>query len=145
MRIHPHVGVDGLTFGMTRDDVARAVHRVPKRGRRNQFDSSDYDLFEDLGFFAYYDAHDKCEAVEFSRDADVEYDNYRLFSHPASEVRAWAEKLDPGLERADGFVSKKLGLMMYAPLIDEADLDEDEKAEPAQSFIAFKPGSGKKS
>jgi hypothetical protein len=33
-----------------------------------------------------------------------------------------------------------LGLSMYAPTIDEADLDDEERAEPAQSFLIFRRG-----
>jgi hypothetical protein len=141
MIIKPHTGVDALVFGMSRDEVADIIRQTPQRGRRNEFDASDYDFFEEHGFFAYYDADEKCQAVEFTRDAQVEYEGYDLFAHSASEVRTWAEKRDPHLNREDGFNSKKLGLKMYAPLINEPDLTEEEKREPAQSMLIYSPGA----
>lgn len=140
MTIHPHKGVELIAFGMMRPEVARAVGQVPRRARRNQYDASDYDFFPKLGLFVYYDTDDKCHAVEFTRDARVSYDGYELFAHPANEARAWARARDQDLDEKDGFVSTALGLSMYAPSMDELDLDDDERAEPAQSFLAFQPG-----
>ena len=140
MTIHPHKGVGVIAFGMTRPEVAKAVGQVPRRARRNQYDMSDYDLFEKLGLFVYYDADDMCLAVEFTRDARVSYDGYELFAHPAHEARAWARARDQDLDGKDGFVATGLGLSMYAPSIDEPDLDDDERSKPAQSFLAFRPG-----
>ena len=140
MTIHPHKGVDSITFGMMRAEVARAVGQVPRRARRSQYDASDYDFFPKLGLFVYYNADDKCHAVEFMRDARVSYDGYELFAHPAHEARAWARARNQDLDERDGFVSAALGLSMYAPSIDEPNLDDDERAEPAQSFLAFRPG-----
>jgi hypothetical protein len=54
-------------------------------------------------------------------------------------ARAWARAKDQDLADKDGFVSAALGLSMYAPFIDEADLDDDERAEPAETFLAFRP------
>jgi hypothetical protein len=143
MDIHPHKGVGAVAFGMTRAEVERVIGQVPRRARRNEFDPRDYDLFERLGFFVYYDADDRAEAIELTRIAPVAYEGYVLFAHPALEVREWARARDAGLQGKDGFSSDVLGLRMYAPSIDEPDLDEDERAEPAQSFLAFKPGSGR--
>jgi hypothetical protein len=140
MTIHPHKGVDTIRFGMTREEVAAVIGQVPHRARRNQDDASDYDVFRKLGVFVYYDADDKCHAVEFTRDALVTYDGYELFAHPAHEARAWARARDQDLDDKDGFVSTALGLSMYAPSVDEPDLDDDERSEPAQSFLAFRPG-----
>lgn len=113
---------------------------TPERGRRNQFDASDYDFFPRLGVFAYYDASDTCHAFEFMRGADVSYDGYRLFAHPAREVRDWARSRDRALREEDGFLSDALGLSMHAPMLDEPDLDADELAAPARSFLVFRPG-----
>jgi hypothetical protein len=139
MTIHPHKGVDSIAFGMSRFEVARVVGDVPHRARRNNFDVSEYDFFEKLGVIVYYDEEDKVDAVEFTRDARVAYDGYELFAHPAHEARAWARVRDTALRVNDGFVSSALGLSMYAPMVDEPDLDDDERAEPAQSFLVFRP------
>lgn len=56
------------------------------------------------------------------------------------EARAWVRNLDPTLECADGFISRFLGLSMYAPMIDESDLNENEVRRPGESFMVFKPG-----
>jgi hypothetical protein len=86
--VRPHAGVGAIDFGMTRLEVGAALGPPSRRGRRNQYDASDYDLYESRGFFVYYDAHDVCEAVELWRAAAVSYDGYELFAHPAHEARA---------------------------------------------------------
>jgi hypothetical protein len=140
MTIHPHRGAGNITFGMTRGQVEQAVGRPPRRrAKLSEFDLSEDDFFN--GFAVLYDTNDKCWAIEFSRGGvQVEYDGYKLFAHPANEVRAWARARDQDMEDKDGFVSTALGLSMYAPSIDEPDLDDEERAEPAQSFLVFRPG-----
>ena len=141
MNIQPHTGVGPIAFGMMRTEVARAIGATPRPGRRSQYDASDYDLFQELGMFVYYDADDRCCAVEFTRDARVAWaEGYELFSHPAHAARAWARSRDQDLDDRDGFVSAALGLSMYAPSIDEPDIDDEERAERAQSFLVFRPG-----
>jgi hypothetical protein len=137
----PHHGVGVISFDMTRQEIAKLLGQEPKRGRRNQHDVSDYDYFENECFFAYYDAANRFCALEFTSDAHISYDGYDLFAHPALAVREWARQRDPALESKGGFVSRALGLCMYAPLIDEPDLDDDEKQDPAQSFLVFRPGA----
>ena len=139
--IIPHHGFGAILFGTTRQEVAKALGQEPKRGKRNQYDVSDYDYFESEGFFAYYDAAERCCALEFSGESHILYEGYELFAHPELAVREWARQRDPDLESKDGFVSRALGLCMYAPLIDEPDLDDDEKQDPAQSFLVFRPGA----
>jgi hypothetical protein len=138
--IDAHKGVDSVAFGMTRSEVARVMGHAPLRGRRGQRDESDYDFFEQIGIFVYYDVADACRAIEFTQEAKVSYDGYELFAHPAHEVRTWARTRDESLDGKDGFVSEALGLSMYAPSIDVPDLDDDQRTEPAQSFLAFRPG-----
>src|SRR5579871_2948110 len=125
LSIHPHQGVGSIRFGMTRSEIARTMGESPRRGRRSKDDMAEYDFFQKLALFVYYDAHDRCCAVEFTREAQVEYDGYELFAHPAHNVRSWARARDQDLKDKDGFVSTALGLSMYAPLIDEPDLNED--------------------
>jgi hypothetical protein len=91
--------------------------------------------------FVYYDVGDVCIAVEFTQRARVSYGAYELFAHPAHEARTWARARDQDLDDKDGVFSTALGLSMYAPFVDEADLDDEERAEPAQSFLAFRPGA----
>jgi hypothetical protein len=137
--IFPHRGAGKITFGMTRGQVEEAVGRPPRRRTKlSEFDLSEIDFFD--GFAVCYDENDKSCAIEFSRGgAQVEYDGYELLAHPASDVREWARGRDQGMETKDGFISSKLGLTMYAPLIDAPDLDEEERNEPAQSFLVFRP------
>jgi hypothetical protein len=139
MTIHPHKGVDSIVFGMTRAQVEQSVGQSPRRRTKlSDFDLSEIDFFD--SFAVYYDAMDLCSAIEFTRGARVSYNGYDLFAHPAHEARSWARSRDQDLNDKDGFVSTALGLSMYAPMIDEPDLDDDERAEPAQSFLAFRPG-----
>src|SRR5262245_32057889 len=136
MTIIPHQGAGNIRFGMTRAEVAQEIGRVPRRPRLGEYALSDIDFFEGQDFFGVdYDANDRCCAIQFSDGgARAVYDGYDLFAHSAHEVRAWARGRDPALEDKDGFVSRALGLSMYAPLIDEPDLDEEERSAPAQCF-----------
>jgi hypothetical protein len=138
--IVPHRGAGKIIFGMTRGQVEQAVGRPPRRRTKlSEFDLSEIDFFDE--FAVLYDANDKCCAIEFSRGgAQVEYGGYELFAQPPDDVRAWARARDEDMEDKDGFVSMALGLSMYAPSIDEPDLDDEERTEPAQSFLAFRPG-----
>jgi hypothetical protein len=137
--IVPHRGTKLIEFGMTRGEVERRVGEAPiRRVRRSEFDAAPVDFYR--GFVVQYDAHERCMAIEFSREASVEFDGLLLFELPAVLVRDWARKQDAALESSDGFVSRALGLSMYAPFIDERDLEDDEKNEPALGFVIFKPG-----
>jgi hypothetical protein len=140
MNIVPHAGAGRINFGMTRAEVAQAAGRPPtERIKVSALDASEIDFFG--GFAVHYDPHDKCCAVEFNRDAkEVTYDGYQLFGHSADETRAWARSRDPDLELKDGFVSTALGLSMYAPFIDQPDLDAEERAAPGEGFLVFRPG-----
>ncbi|WP_394844974.1 hypothetical protein LZC95_48975 [Pendulispora brunnea] len=140
MTIIPHQGVGPILFGMTRDEVTRAIGRRPDhRHKRTELDVSESDFY-DL-FVVSFDGSGVCYAVEFHVGAGrLIYDGYDLFGHPASETRDWARSKDPNLEEDEGFVSKALGLSMYAPLIDVPDLDEDDRTAPGQGFMVFRPG-----
>jgi hypothetical protein len=140
MKIVPHRGAGKVAFGMTRAEVERAMGRPPdRRMKRSEFDLSEVDFYGEVA--VYYDANDKAAAVEVHRGGlRLEYGGYDLFAHSAHEVREWARARDKDLDTKDGFQSNPLGLAMYAPLIDERDLDPDERSEPAGSFAVFRPG-----
>lgn len=146
--IHRHRGVGPIVFGMSRKNVVGAMGEAPERGTRGVHDTWGYDYFPAIACFVYYGADpsktkagDECVvAVELASPARVSFEGFDLFAHPASDACEWARKLDPTLECADGFISRFLGLSMYAPLIDESDLNEDEARRPGESFMVFKPG-----
>jgi hypothetical protein len=119
--------------------VEETVGQTPRRKTLSAFELSAVDFFD--AFAVYYDPDDRCWAIELSRlGPRAAYDGYQLFAHPAVEDRAWARARDPDMEDTDGFVSRTLGLSMYAPEIDEPDLDDEEQAMPAQCFLVFRPG-----
>lgn len=137
--IVPHRGAGPILFGMTRKEVERIMGKPSRRMRLSEFDLSDVDFYRE--FDVHYDVDDRCCAIEFTRDRPhVTYDGYDLFAHPAMDVRAWARARDPNLTDEDGFTSAAMGLSMFSDQIDEPDLDERERAAPAQSFLAFRPG-----
>ena len=139
--IHPHQGVDRIRFNMSRVEVEGAMGIVPKRFKRDNYGPEE-DIFEPTGIFVMYDEHDKVNAISVGPRPgnDLEYDGYHLFAHPARAVRNWALAKDPQLDPEDGFISKALGLGMWADWIDVPDLAPDELQEPALSFIIFRPG-----
>lgn len=142
MIIVAHQGVDGIRFGMSRAEVAACMGVKPKSIKRGVYDLSDVDFFVTFGAKVGYDAEDRCNAIEFNRGfgVDLEYDGYRLFDHPALEVRAWALAKDPQLDPTEGFISKALGLGMWVDWVVESDLEPDELLDPGMSFIIFRPG-----
>jgi len=127
--IIPHVGAGAIRFGMTRADVGDVVQGVAVRRRRNPRDASEYDFFREEGFFVYYDVADRCVAVEFGPGARVTYDSFELFGEAAHVALAWARSRDPDLVVKDGFVSKAMGLAMYAPWLEHR----------PESFMIFRP------
>jgi hypothetical protein len=139
--VYPHQGVESLRFGMSRAETEDAVGMSPKRFVPNKY-GLEVDSFDELGLAVMYNQYGQCNAISFVRvpSVDVEYDGYRLFDHPAREVRAWALARDPQLDPKDGFTSKALGLGMWADWIDEPDLEPDELRDAGASFIIFRPG-----
>src|SRR5689334_18757148 len=89
MVVNPHQGVGPLRFGMTRAETERAVGMIPKRYVPNQY-ALEVDSFGELGLVVMYDQGGHSNAISFVRGfgVDLEYDSYRLFDHPAREVRA---------------------------------------------------------
>jgi hypothetical protein len=141
MIIYPHHGVDRIRFGMSRSDVERALGVAPRPSPRSKLTNVAEDFFDHLGLNVMYDEHVRCEAIGITPgfDVDAEYNGYHLLAHPAREVREWARAQDPNLDPKDGFLSKALGLYMFADWIDEPDLDPDELQQPGQAFVVFQP------
>jgi hypothetical protein len=141
MVVHPHQGVGPLRFGMTRAETERAVGITPKRFIPNKY-ALEVNSFDHLGLVVMYDQSGHSTAISFTRGfgVDLEYDGYRLFDHPAREVREWALAKDPQLDPTEGFTSKALGLGMWVDWVVESDLEPDELLDPGMSFIIFRPG-----
>src|SRR5262245_38352111 len=116
--IRPHQGVAPIQFGMTRLEVEKAIGATPNRIRRNEY-ALEEDMFPNLGISVSYDENDCVNAVSLSRGFDIEllYDGFLLFGHSARAAREWALQRDPTLDPKDGFVSKSLGLGMWADWI----------------------------
>lgn len=139
LTIDRHVGVGPIRFGASRQEVREALGRRVEAGKRHETDPG-FDACDELGILIHYDESDRCTAIEIGQDGRVVYDGFGLFDHPAHEVRAWALARDPDLDPTNGFVSRALGLAMSATHIDEEDLEEEERNEPATSFLVFEPG-----
>ena len=68
---------------------------------------------DDFGaFHVYYDDDDRCEAVEFFDDAEVEVDGELVFPTSSEEVRRVIPSLVPD---GDGLVSVEESIGIYAP------------------------------
>jgi hypothetical protein len=141
MTVYPHQGVGPLRFGMTRADTERAVGMIPKRYVPIWY-ALEMDSFVKLGLAVMYDQSGHSTAISFTRGfgVDLEYDGYRLFDHPAREVREWALAKDPQLDPTEGFTSKALGLEMWADWVNEPDLEPEMWLDPGMSFLIFRPG-----
>jgi hypothetical protein len=141
LTVYPHHGVHRIRFGMSRGDVELAMGIVPIRLKSSEFSLIE-DVFEPLGLNVIYDQADTAAAVSVTAGlgADLDYGGYHLFSHSAREVRNWARSRDPQLEQEYGFLSRALGLGMWADWIDVPDLDETQTRAPAASFTVFRRG-----
>lgn len=128
-------GVNGIEFGMSRNEVRRHFDSQPRSFMRSPQDSSPCDYFESQGVFFYYDGVGHLEAVEFASPAQPSVENLKLLGMGLDEATAALSGFDSEVEKEpDGAVAYQLGVSIYAPLAKE------NPAAPVESVLAFRPG-----
>ena len=102
--------VNGIKFGMSRDEVRKAVGRAYKEFRKNKFSKT---LTDDFGIcHVFYNPDDKCEAVEVFGECEISVNGEVIFPLDIPSVK----KQIPDLEEDMGsYISKKLSIGIYAP------------------------------
>jgi hypothetical protein len=125
---------------MSRDEVAASLGAIARRQRRSEY-SLEEDFFDSFGLCVSYNNLGRCAAVSLANGGSVEweYEGYRLSSRPAQDVRQWALDLDPTLELKDGFISRVLGLSMWADWLDDEECNEEERVRPPAELLVFSP------
>jgi hypothetical protein len=114
--IDPLRGAGPFAFGMSPSEVRQAAGVDYDSFKRTPTSNYPADHFRDLGVFAYYAADGHLEALEFATPSTPLLREESLLEIPVSQLRSILTKLDNALEvTADGFVSHRLGVSVYAP------------------------------
>lgn len=120
-------------FGMQRTAVQLLFEEKPNSFFRND-QATQTDYYTQVGVFVYYDETDACNAVEFTRPANVKWQEQQLLSLPLGKLLDYMRSQDDVLEEDEsGFTSYKNGVGGYTEDIDNLE-------EPAETIICFKQG-----
>jgi hypothetical protein len=82
------------------------------------------DYWADQGVFAYYDRHDRLEAIEFAAPAQPKLDGNSLTDMSMEAALLFLKSLDPNVSvREDGtsLHSSQLGIGVWCPTADEGE------------------------
>lgn len=114
--VNPGVGVSGIRFGSTRDQVRQSLGVPTRSFKRTAESSSPCDEYSGGGLFVYYTKDDIVEAVEFFEPARVQLKNLDLLGTPFGRLVKALSAADPSLSvETDGLTSNALGIALYAP------------------------------
>lgn len=83
----PFEGIEGISFGMSRDEIRAAINEEYTVFRRNQFSVNSLDYYSDRGLFILYDENNRCNAIEFANTANLFFEGKDLFAFNYSELR----------------------------------------------------------
>jgi hypothetical protein len=129
--IRPYVEVGPIYFGMTSDDVRKALHSEV----RPSLKSRNADFFPLLGIFVDYKPPGVCQAVEFAGPASPTFEGQHLLGRPYSEIERWIKSIDPEVMLDDaGLRTRKFGFGLYAPSA------RKEPNFPVEGVIVFENG-----
>lgn len=102
--------VGEIELGASRFVVREAANLPYKEFKKTPLSTNTTDDFG--AFHVYYDDDDRCEAVEFFDDVEVEVDGKLVFPTSSEEVRRVIPSLVPD---GDGLVSVEESVGIYAP------------------------------
>lgn len=135
LEIYPHVGVGPIAFGMTREDVRRAVGQAARTFLKGPYATIPMDSFDNLGIHVSYKKPETCNAIELVSAANPTFQGQRLMERPFDQLRQWFETIDDNVVFDDsGFTSFKYGIGLYAPSWKERPPD------PVEAVIIFEKG-----
>lgn len=111
--IVPLKKVGEVEFGMARSKV-REICGEYKEFKKNKFSKNTTDSFK--SFHAYYDANDKCEAIEFFEKVTLKINDIAIFPATYKEVCGYLKKIDKNIKiEEDGCISCSESISIYAP------------------------------
>jgi hypothetical protein len=133
--IQPGIGVGPIRFGMTVDEVRKAMG-LPFCVFSKTVDSSfPTDAFDEAGVHVYYKAFGICEAVELWGDAEVFVGSYQLLRIDCLNARAILRSIDPDcVLDENGITSTALGVSVSCsgPV--------DDSSAWTEAVLVFEPG-----
>ena len=135
LEIHPYVGVGSIAFGMTREEIRRAIGQAPRTFLKGPYAVIPMDSFDRLGIHVSYKKPNRCDAVELVLTATPTFQGQRLIDRPFDQIHQWFETLDDNIVSNDsGFTSFKFGIGLYAPSWKERPSDA------VEAVIVFEKG-----
>jgi hypothetical protein len=135
--IETFVGAGPIRFGMTGQDVRKALPGPVRAFRRTSNVVVPSDHFTELGIIVNYEPTGGVNSIEFSRPSSPIFRGHSLLDETVHQARSFLSISDPTIEvDNDGVTSHVLGLGFYALV------DEPETNDPGEilSVIAFKQG-----
>ena len=107
----PLIGVANITFGMKREEVRKKLAGFKKDFQKSPLNPQKVD---DFGYcHVYYDNDDKCEAVEFFTDVEIQINGQKVSPGRIEPIKGIITDL---LEEEDGFwTSKSCSVGVTAP------------------------------
>jgi hypothetical protein len=123
MEIKPYIGVGGLFFSDNRKTIRKKLNLQYVTGIKGEDAFSEqYDYFEEIGLFVYYDSLDALWAFEFFDPIPV-FAGANLLNQRYKDLLNLLLTFDPSLEISYGdFTSFKLGIARNTN--DDADSEE---------------------
>lgn len=109
--VHPLVGFANVTFGMERGKVRKLLEGFKSEFQKSPFDPTKVD---DFGYcHIYYNSNDKCEAIEFFSEVEIQINDQKVFPGKIETIRKIISDL---IEEEDGFwISKSNSIGITAP------------------------------
>lgn len=108
--VEPLKDINGIRFGMLREEVRKIMACQFKEFKKSNFSKNTADDFDNCHIF--YDADDRCEAVEIFDEITVSIKGEVIF--PTELVRA--RNIITDFENEDGsYISKSWSVGIYAP------------------------------
>ena len=133
MDVHPNQGAGAVAFGMSMNEVRRALGNPTKEFVRSQYSPCVEWDYQGLGVNVIFDRRGACAGVMLTPPSDPRLDSIPLLGIGAAAAWAAVRRLDPGAREEDGsLTSTLLGVSIYAP-----DVAEETK-EPGQSVLVFR-------
>lgn len=130
--IKPYQGFDDIKFGYTSTEIQEYMGIKPSKFKKSPYDINETDSYKDL--FVYYDAENKCEAIEFNNNSNLIFRNISFFGEKYVDVEKKFKQLDSKIEIDEvGFNSFKYGIGVYVP-------NKDEDEAKIESVIIYKKG-----
>jgi hypothetical protein len=132
--VFPKMGVGSLKFGMTMDDVRKAMD-LPFKSISKTDTGVPTDSFLENSVHVFYKQPGTCEAIEIFAPLRVLLHGVNLLGEPYDKVKSFLARLDAQLDEDNaGLISRELGVSIYAPW------HSQRPNSPTESVIAFEDG-----